>query len=503
MFTALALLFLIALGISVVLTPFIRELGIRIGAMDIPMDRKIHKEPIPRTGGVVLFFSFIATILLSNIFVAPVSDLFVLDSKTIFFLCGALVVFGCGLWDDFHRLNPWIKLIFQIAGATLAFMGGASIKEFSVGSHGVEFGLFGSYVLTVFWFLLFINAVNLIDGLDGLAGGVVFFTSLLMTFLSYKNGDYLSAFYFSVMAGAILGFLRYNFNPASIFLGDGGSYLLGYAVAILAIFSSMKSQVGALMLIPLLAMGVPIFDTIVSPIRRFLQGREIFQPDKGHVHHIFLRSGLSSKNTVLVIYGITMGLCLLSILLITVRGKGYEGLLFGVLLFGLIFLVRKLGYLEYLAFDKFYGWFLDMTDVAGISHERRSFISVQMMMIRSQNMDELWESLISAVKMIKFDCVELHLEPDISLCWEKSEESDSINSGTTLPPKREIDSSDGLMRVEIPLCNGTSGVTGKLILLKDIKKEPLKPYTIRRIENLRRTLIDNLKRLKSKQLILK
>lgn len=486
---------MIALGFSIAITPWVRALGTRLGAMDIPMERKIHAEPIPRIGGVALFLTFITTIFLSNIFINPLSDLFVFDFNAAFFLCGALVVFGCGLWDDFHRLNPWIKLIFQIFGATLAFSGGASINRFFIGNYGVEFGFFSSYAITVFWFLLFINAVNLIDGLDGLASGVVFFTSLLMTFLSYMNGNYLIAFYFAALAGAILGFLRYNFNPASIFLGDGGSYFLGYAVAILAIRGAMKSHVGALIVIPLLAMGVPIFDTIISPIRRFIRGREIFGPDKGHVHHIFLKSGISSQNVVLIIYGITMALCLLSILFITLRNRGFEGLFFILLLFGLIFLMRKLGYLEYLAFDKFYGWFLDMTDVAGISHERRSFISVQMMMSNSQNMDELWENLVVATEMIKFDRAELHHGTEPVRCWKTNKDSDLLSSEPPLSRERGMDSCDSLMRVEIPISNRTPEILGKLILIKDLKKGQLQPYTIRRIESMRRTLIESLTKL--------
>ena len=491
----LMLLFLFSLGLSLAFTPMVTALGIRLGAIDIPKERKVHTKPTPRIGGLAVFLAAITTIYLSSIFLTPVSKLLVFNAHAAFGLGGMLVVFGCGLWDDFRRLNPWIKLFLQILGATLAFAGGASINGFFIGSYSVKLGFLISYAVTVFWFLLFINAVNLIDGLDGLAGGVVFFTCILMVFLSYSNGAYLSAFYFSVLGGAILGFLRYNFNPATIFLGDGGSYLLGYAVAILAIQSSTKSQVGVLMLIPLLALGVPIFDTILSPIRRFIRGRSMFQPDKGHIHHVFLKMGLSSSNAVWVIYGITMALCLLAIFLITFRGKGLEGIVLALLLFGTIILVRKMGYLEYLAFDKFYGWFEDVTDVAGFSQKRRSFLSMQIAIGRSQDIDELWENVVDALVMLKFNEAQLYLEKEPAREWKMAEDNDLLKTKTSGSENKDVDGFDSLFKIEIPL-KENGDILGKLILVKDLKLGELQPYTIRRVEHLRRTLIPNIKRFK-------
>jgi UDP-GlcNAc:undecaprenyl-phosphate GlcNAc-1-phosphate transferase len=496
---SLILLFLFAFCFSLVLTPLVGALGIRLGAMDIPMERKVHIKPIPRVGGIALFLVSFITILLSVIFIPSVSEFYKFHSGNVLGYCGLIVVFGCGLWDDFRRLSPGIKLLFQILGATLAFAGGAAIGGFFIAGYGIQFGFISSYALTVLWFLLFINAVNLIDGLDGLASGVVLFTCILMVFLSYMNGDYVSAFYFCIGSGAILGFLRYNFNPASIFLGDGGSYFLGYAVAILAIRSSMKSQVGVLMLIPLLALGVPIFDTIFSPIRRWIIGRNMFYPDKGHIHHHLLKIGFSSRGAVLLIYGITMVLCFAAILLITLRGKGLEGIFLGVLLFGMLFLVSKLGYVEYLAFDKFYGWFQDITDVAGISQNRRSFLSLQIAAGKSQNMDELWENLLEALDVLKFNEAQLHLPNEPVREWKMADDNHLLESKSTGADNKEVNAADSLFRVEIPLRdNGDEDFLGKLILVKDLSRSHLQPYTIRRVEHLRRTLIPILKRLNKK-----
>jgi len=251
--------------------------------------------------------------------------------------------------------------------------------------------------------------VNLIDGLDGLAGGVVFFTCLLMIILSVMRADCLSAIYFAALGGAVLGFLRYNFNPATVFLGDGGSYFLGYAVAALSIMGSVKSQVGALMLIPLLALGVPVFDTLLSPVRRFVRGREMFRPDKGHIHHKLLAMGLSSRNAVLILYGVTAALCILAILIVNLRNEAV-GLVLVILGGEALILVRKTGYLEHLAFDKFYGWFRDISDVTGFSRERRTFLSLQIEANRTRTIEELWAHVGEALEMLKFDRAELHLK---------------------------------------------------------------------------------------------
>ncbi len=395
--TTLLFLFLIALGFALVLTPLATRLGVRLGAVDMPSERNVHTTPIPRVGGLAVFLAFAATMALTNLYMTDVSRLFVFNHRTAFGFYGALVVFGCGLWDDFRRLSPLVKLLFQILGASLAYAGGISIGFFFIGGYGIQFGML-SYAVTIFWFLLFINAVNLIDGL---AAGVIFFTCLLMIILSVIRADYLEAIYFSALGGAVLGFLRYNFNPASVFLGD--------IVAALSITGSVKSQVGALMLIPLLALGVPVFDTLLAPLRRFVRGRAMFRPDKGHIHHKLLAMGLSSRNVVLILYGITVALCVLAILIVNLRNEGV-GLILVIFGVGALTMARKMGYLEYLAFDKFYSWFRDMSDMAGLSRERRTFLSRQMEADKTHTIEEMWAHIGEAMEMLKFDRAEFHLK---------------------------------------------------------------------------------------------
>lgn len=516
--TTLLFLFILALGFSLALTPLVKKPGIRLGAVDHPSERKVHTTPIPRIGGLAVFLSFTATMALTNLFVTHVSDLFIFNLKTAFGFYGALVVFGCGLWDDFRRLSPWIKFPFQIAGATLAFAGGISIGGFFVGDYGIQFGIL-SYIVTVFWFLLFINAVNLIDGLDGLASGVVFFTCIVMFILSVMKEDYLSAMYFAALGGSVLGFLRYNFNPASIFLGDGGSYFLGYAVAALSIMGSVKSQVGAVILIPLLAMGVPIFDTMLAPIRRFIRGRKMFSPDNGHVHHRLISMGLTTRSAVLFIYLITLGLCILALMLVNVRDER-AGLFLIVLGAGAVIFIRKLGYFEYFATDKIYGWFKDLTDEAGLSHERRTFLSIQIDIGRSGNMAEIWNHVSQSLRLLDFDFASLYLNNSANnkpgALFEGRINGDSAERRKTPVSMSSVSMRDSppdwvcslepdkdtaelcsrcQFRLEMQLLGKDDANYGTLLLLKDLKRSSMENFTLKRVESLRRSVISALEKL--------
>jgi len=407
--TTILAIFLIALLISVVLTPLTGKLGIVFGAVDRPGERKVHRKPLPRIGGLAVILSFLAALAVADlVFRTQASDLLAFNRTILFALIGGLVVFGIGFADDFHSIKAPIKFAFQIAGASIAFWGGVRIGSFHLLGTGMMFGMLESYILTVFWFLLFINAVNLIDGLDGLAAGISFFASLVMVVLSVMGGNILAAMMFASLGGAVLGFLRYNFNPATVFLGDGGSYGLGYAIACLSIMGSVKSSVGAAMLIPLLAMGVPIFDTILSPLRRFFRGRAMFRPDDGHIHHRLLKMGLSARHAVLIIYGISFALCVLAIVVVNVRNE-VAGLFFVIIGAAALIVVRKLGYVGYFALDKVYGWFRDVSDVAGLTQERRTFLSLQLDVDKAKTMDELWDDVCKAMEMLQFDRAELRL----------------------------------------------------------------------------------------------
>ena len=505
------LTFVIALVLALMLTPVAEWLGNRLGAVDMPLARNVHTVPIPRSGGLAITLSFILALIVVSFLPTSLSNILFLNTQNYFILLGALVIFTVGFFDDFHRLRPSMKFLGQILAASLVYYSGLQIRTFVLGTMVLHFGIF-SYFVTVFWFLLLINAVNLIDGLDGLAAGVSFFACMVMAFLSFVRPDYLVSLGFAAIAGALLGFLRYNFNPASIFMGDGGSYFVGYVIAALAIMGSMKSQLGATLLIPLLALGVPIFDTLLSPIRRWALGHKMFYPDKGHIHHHLLAKGLSSRRSVLIIYGISFMLCITGIIVIHIRNS-----MVGMFLIALIIIffvvIRKLGYLEYLAIDKFYGWFMDLSFEAGFNKGRRSFLNIQIEIERAQNVEEIWEHICEALELMNFDRGELYLydfADELAQLNESAREDfkgNEVNAGSeNFCPKflwvrtrdnsvsLEEVSNQGIFRIEIPLNIGKSWM-GKLIMLKDLTLNSIQPYTLRRVEYLRRSIIVAVKKI--------
>jgi len=517
--------FILAFVLALVLTPLARWLGNRFGAVDEPTARNVHIKPIARSGGLAILFSFVLALIASSLSptAGPSYHMFI-RSQMSFALLGGLVIFCVGFFDDFHRLGPRVKFLGQIFAASLAYYGGLHIEVFTFGATIFRFGIL-SYFITVFWFLLLINAINLIDGLDGLAAGVAFFACFVMAILAtFSKPDYMIAIEFAAIAGALLGFLRYNFNPASIFMGDGGSYFVGYIIAALSVLGSIKSQLGTALLIPLLALGVPIFDTLLSPIRRWVIGRRMFHPDKGHIHHRLLEKGISSRQTVLIIYGISFVLCVAGIILVNLRNT-LAGLLLIVLIVVFFIVVRKLGYLEYLAIDKFFGWFRDLSYEAGFTHGRRSFLNIQIEIERAKNMEEIWENTCQAMEIMQFDRGELYVyhcadeaqaesvylgKPSerMAKCCEPAgkniNESDVGKSSEdvckkffrlwTRDDKLKLEdvSDKAIFRIEIPLVAKTLSM-GRLIMMKDLTLNPMQPYTMRRVEYLRRSIIEALK----------
>jgi UDP-GlcNAc:undecaprenyl-phosphate GlcNAc-1-phosphate transferase len=525
--TTILFTFIVGFMFSLALTPVARWVGTRFGAMDVPSARKVHTRPIPRSGGIAISLSFLLAIVVCTLLGTKISEMLVWNDQRIFAFLGGLLIFAVGLFDDFRGLTARTKLLFQILAATLAYYGGVRIEGFFIGNTGIHFGVM-SWAVTVFWFLLLINAMNLIDGLDGLAAGVSFFAGVVMMAITVIQGSYLAALEFAALAGALLGFLRYNFNPASVFLGDGGSYFIGYTIAALAILGSLKSQVGATLLIPLLALGVPIFDTILSPLRRFILGRRMFQPDKGHIHHRLLMMGLSSSRAVLIIYGATTLLCMAGILIANIRNE-MVGLLLIVLGAVSVVVVRKLGYLEYFATDKIFGWLRDVSDEVGITRDRRTFLSLQIELGSARNMDDLWENICRALEIMHFDRGELHLlnhrgierKPETKIFYDTSrsanyEGRERRQARTEGAEKRNQDEfglsevvrvwakghhrrqddvlNNSMLRIGIPL-NAGHKTMYRLVLSKNLTIEPIHPHTLRRLELLRRSVTGVMNRL--------
>ena len=304
--------FFIALIVSYAVTPGVKKLAIKIGAIDKPDERKVHTHVIPRLGGLAIYIGFMAAVLYSM----PVF------SEFFGFLLGAAAIVLLGIWDDIRNIPARVKLAGQIIAAAIPVAYGVQIEW--VTNPFWTILIIPEWLavpVTVFWIVGFTNTVNLIDGLDGLAAGVSVIASISMFFMAVSMNQYLPAMILVAMSGAALGFLQYNFNPAKIFMGDTGSMLLGYTMAVVAVLGLVKTAATVALIVPIIALGVPIMDTLFAIIRRKMSGVPVFQPDKGHLHHRLLALGMTQKQAVLSMYMVSV---LLGFVAVFVANVGYK-----------------------------------------------------------------------------------------------------------------------------------------------------------------------------------
>jgi len=291
-----------------------------------PQHHHTHTGVIPRIGGVGIICGFAVTYLLTFLFLDD------LDNKSLVHYAvfgGGFGAFLLGFIDDFKPLGAKLKLLAQIIIAMAAHECGLSIEKLTIPFVGVvpDLGIF-SLILTVAWFVAMMNLINLIDGLDGLAGGVGLMLMSMLAFLGMQNGIAFSIILAIGMAGAILGFLFHNFPPAKVYMGDSGAYLIGYVIAALALVNSEKGTVLAAMVAPVLALALPIADVAFAMLRRAIKGLPLFRPDRNHIHHRLIRSGLSHRGTVLVLYGVSLCALVGGLLVFASQGR-YLAILLG------------------------------------------------------------------------------------------------------------------------------------------------------------------------------
>jgi len=301
-----AIVAVVALGVTVGVTPLVRTAGNRWGIVSHPGGRHVHSGVVPRIGGLAMFTGIAAGLLtqyLGERFWGFDNVLATLGRPGIGVMLGAALMFAVGFLDDIFDLRPWQKLIGQVAAAGVVVALGLKIS-FVSNPFGGSIFLLGvlSVPLTIFWIVGFANVVNLIDGLDGLAAGVTAIAAASFLVLGVQGNVFGAALFAAALLGACIGFLRYNFNPASIFMGDSGALFLGFVLACIALLGVMKSVAAITLVVPLLIVGVPIFDTLSAIIRRTRHGQPIQTADKGHIHHRLLGRGFNQRQTVLIIY---------------------------------------------------------------------------------------------------------------------------------------------------------------------------------------------------------
>lgn len=304
------LAFAVSLLVAYVMTPPVKRFAEKVGAIDVPRDnRRVHDHPIPRMGGLAIFIGFV----LSLIFFVPMS------TKVLGLLVGSVIIAVMGGVDDIVSLNPWVKLAGQIVAALVAIRCGLVFDVISnpnifAEETYIEIGWL-SIPLTMLWIVGCTNAVNLIDGLDGLAVGVSAISSMTMLIVSLFVSEPVVSIILAALTGACLGFMPYNLNPAKIFMGDVGSQLLGFVLSAASIMGLFKLHAIITFFVPLLALALPLADTIFAFFRRILHGQSPFKADKGHFHHRLLAMGLNQKQVVAVLYSISAVLGLLAVLM--------------------------------------------------------------------------------------------------------------------------------------------------------------------------------------------
>lgn len=323
--------FIVAFIITFILTPFVKKLAFKVGAVDVPKDnRRMHKKPTARLGGLAIFFGFIISAIIY-------SDL---DKELGGILIGSCIIVILGIFDDIYALSAKLKLVVQILAALCPIIAGVTIESIRVPALLSESGYLQlewfAIPVTLVWIIGITNATNLLDGLDGLACGVSSISALTLLCIALIVGEPKVAFVTSALAGACFGFLPYNFNPAKLFMGDTGALFLGFILSTISVQGLFKGYAVISLAAPLLILGLPIFDTVSAIIRRLRNHQPIMSPDRGHLHHRLIDAGFSQKQAVSLIYLLCLVLCIVAVSLIATGAVSlwvFVAVLLGFILF--------------------------------------------------------------------------------------------------------------------------------------------------------------------------
>jgi UDP-GlcNAc:undecaprenyl-phosphate GlcNAc-1-phosphate transferase len=390
--------------LSALLTPLVRILALRVGAVSVPGGRHVHRAAVPRFGGIAICIALIAPIVgLFSVESAVAAAIRTQSRQVLGLLVGASLMAIVGVIDDTRRMRALHKLCAQILAAIIAFGCGFRIEAVAVPAFGaLPMGTFALPV-TVLWIVGIVNAVNLIDGLDGLAAGVVFFAGLTNLVVAYLAGSTFVAVVMASLLGALFGFLFYNFNPAKIFMGDSGSYFIGYVLATTSLAGSLQKESTAVsLLVPMVALGVPITDTLFAIVRRFFEKRSIFSADRAHIHHRLLDLGITHRRAVMLIYGMSIVLTVAAIAL--ALGRSWEvGLALLTASAVVVAVVRLAGYLEAVPLWR------KQRAIAGQDTEllRRALIRLPLQLAEATTEGDVLEALASVHLLAKLASVEL------------------------------------------------------------------------------------------------
>lgn len=322
----IAIAFLLAFITAFVITPYTIRLAKKVGAVDIPNDRRVNKKPMPRLGGLAVIAGFLVSVIYLVISASIEGKINLLEDNLnikLLGILGGMLVLGIVCYiDDVKDIKPLVKLAGQVAAAVIVASSGVLIDNFTIPFKENSFVLneVFSFILTVGWIVCITNAINLIDGLDGLSSGITLISCLsLVVVFALNESPLIAIILITALAGAIVGFLPYNFNPAKTFIGDVGSNFMGFALAIISILGVAKTYTAIVLIAPIMILALPIFDTIWAIIRRIVKSKSIkgvFKADRGHLHHRLMAKGYTQKQSVLILYGATATLGMTAIILL-------------------------------------------------------------------------------------------------------------------------------------------------------------------------------------------
>ncbi len=466
----LLVIFVASVFVSALLTRCVRNIATSRGWVDQPdSSRHNHFRPVPRLGGVAVFLALTGMVgvgLLVRKWLGP-ANLFSMRTAAAI-LVPAVLIFLIGLYDDLRSLGAYPKFGAQVLAACLLYLDGIGIRQFDLFLPGHALNGILGLPLTIVWVLLITNAFNLIDGLDGLAAGAALFSTLVLLTVSLLSGAYFVAFLAVVLAGVIVGFLRFNFNPATIFLGDSGSLFIGFMLSALALAGSQKAPIMVAVAIPIVCFGLPVLDVAIAVVRRFLSGKPLFKGDREHIHHRLLKRGFSQRDAVLILYGVSALLGLLSLALL--HGGGAIAFVLVVLGVGVAVGIPQLRYQE---FSEMYRVFERAASQKRIITNNLYIRRAVESLYSCEEMPELCRILVGALQPIGFDGFSLRLPPTAWLPQAlpvplRRDSNVELSCSWTMPGSLEAD-----WELKLELVNSAGNKCGFFSVHKRLTGKPL------------------------------
>ena len=476
------ILFVISSLSTLLLTPLVRRKARQWGSIAVPdLGRHIHATPTPRLGGIAIYLGFLFALSIIPLSGNLLSDIFATNfSRILALLLPATLIFAFGIYDDFHSASAPLKILFQTIAATSLYFSGLRIDNLSSPFGGFwKLPLLLSFALTALWVILITNAFNLIDGIDGLAAGASIFALFSILVFSIAQGNPEISLLSITLLGAVLGFLRYNFNPATIFLGDSGSLFLGFMAAALSLAGSQKGSTIVAIAIPLVSFGLPLTEAGLSLARRFLSGAPLLAGDRGHIHHRLLDRGLTQRQAAILLYAVCALFSLFGLMLLNPQ-RNIGALVFFIVGVGLILGVQHLRYPEFSELG---------SQIRRSVHRRRRTIAANVRLRRLvTDLDQVtsFDELIAALTRLpisdEFDAIRLEVASGATLWnWERDAQHYPIEAQT--------------WRLTVPLLGEDATPLGRITFDRDIRRGAPVIELATLCENLAREVEKSLKKI--------